>query len=223
MDIGLTERVVLVTGAAGGIGHEVVRAFRREGARVIVHFHTNRDRARALAGEPGPECVALGGDLTQEARVAVAPFGTAEASFNMAFAQPGTLTGRATLAPDDLIEDNVRHVKVVVNKALQALLITDSDVADQRSAAFFISRALAPSAEAAPGLALIRRHSQDADRGVLETADVFLLVAPAALSGESVEIIERRVQDGARFAAFLDGPTAPLLVPPTFAPPLRRK
>jgi len=69
MDIGLTERVVLVTGAAGGIGHEVVRTFRSEGARVIVHFHTNGDRAQTLAGEPGPAAVALGADLTQEADV----------------------------------------------------------------------------------------------------------------------------------------------------------
>src|SRR5260370_30414223 len=69
MDIGLTERVVLVTGAAGGIGHEVVRAFRREGARVIVHFHTKRERAQTLAGEPGPTAVALGVDLTEEAEV----------------------------------------------------------------------------------------------------------------------------------------------------------
>lgn len=161
------------------------------------------------------------GDITQEARVAVPPFGTADASFNISFPQPGPLTGKAMLGPDDLMEDNVRYLNVRVNKALQALLISDSEATDQRSAAFFVSRALAPSSEAAPGLTVVRRHSQDADRGVLETADVFLLVAPAALTGESVEIMERRVKDGARFIAFLDGPTSPFLVPAGFAPPFR--
>src|SRR5207247_170852 len=36
-----------------------------------------------------------------------------------------------------------------------------------------------------------------------------------------VEILERRVKDGARFIAFLDGPTAPLFVPAAFAPPFQ--
>jgi len=161
------------------------------------------------------------GDFTQESRVTVPPFGSADAAFNTSFSQPGPLTGKGTLAPDDLREDNTRYLSIRVNKALQALLISDADATDQRSAAFFVSRALTPSADAAPGLSVISRHSQDADRGVLETADVFILVPPAAISGEAVEIIERRVKGGARFVAFLDGPTAPLLVPAAFAPPFQ--
>jgi len=161
------------------------------------------------------------GDLTQEARVTVPPFGSGDASFNISFAQPGPLTGKASLGPDDLSEDNVRYLSVRVNKALQTLLISDAEATDQHSAAFFVSRALAPSAAASPGLTVVRRHSQDADRGVLETADVFLLVAPATLTGESLEIIELRIKDGARFIAFLDGPSAPLLVPATFNPPFQ--
>src|SRR5262245_5800467 len=70
MDTGLGNRVVLVTGASGGIGGEVVRAFVREGARVAAHFRTHGDRAQALAAELGLACVPLGADLTQEADVA---------------------------------------------------------------------------------------------------------------------------------------------------------
>jgi 3-oxoacyl-[acyl-carrier protein] reductase len=69
MDSDLARRVVLVTGASGGIGGEVVRAFVREGARVAAHYGRNAERALALAQELGPACVALGADLTREAEV----------------------------------------------------------------------------------------------------------------------------------------------------------
>jgi Aerotolerance regulator N-terminal/von Willebrand factor type A domain len=158
-------------------------------------------------------------DSFQETRVTVLPFSKADASFNVRFPQAGVTTGRATLVPDDLPEDNTRHLSVQVTKALQLLLMSDAEVTDSRSAAFFLSRALAPSTNGA--LSIARRHSQDADRGILETADVFVLAPPAMLSGEALEIIERRVRDGARFLAFLDGPTSPLLVPASFSPPFQ--
>lgn len=69
MDTHLANKVVLVTGASGGIGGEVVRAFVREGARAVAHFSESGDRAKALADELGPACVPLGADLTLEADV----------------------------------------------------------------------------------------------------------------------------------------------------------
>jgi hypothetical protein len=160
-------------------------------------------------------------DLTHEVRVTLAPFGTADAVFNVTFPQPGLVTGQAALQPDDLREDNTRHLAVRVQKALPILLVSDADATDHRSAAFFVSRALAPAGPAASGFTVVRRHGQDTDRGVLETADAFVLVAPATLTGEAVQIIERRVQEGAGLIAFLDGPKAPLLLPPGLAPPFR--
>src|SRR5215472_16962420 len=67
MDAGLAGRVVLVTGASGGIGGAVVRAFVAEGARVTAHYHRHRERAEALAAELGERCLPLGADLTREA------------------------------------------------------------------------------------------------------------------------------------------------------------
>jgi len=69
VDTRLANRVVLVTGSSGGIGGEVASAFFREGARVVAHFGQHGERARRLAEQLGPNCVALGGDLTQEAEV----------------------------------------------------------------------------------------------------------------------------------------------------------
>jgi 3-oxoacyl-[acyl-carrier protein] reductase len=69
MDAGLSNRMVLVTGASGGIGGEVVRAFVAEGARVVAHFGEHGAKAEALAHELGAACVPLGADLTLEAEV----------------------------------------------------------------------------------------------------------------------------------------------------------
>src|SRR5262245_14870755 len=69
METRLANRVVLVTGASGGIGGELVRAFVREGCRVVAHFAEHGDRAAGLARDLGSLCTPLGADLTLEAEV----------------------------------------------------------------------------------------------------------------------------------------------------------
>ena len=65
METGLVGKRVLVTGASGGIGSACARAFRAEGAEVVVHYHRGRDRAEALAAELGGAQV-VAADLTEE-------------------------------------------------------------------------------------------------------------------------------------------------------------
>ncbi len=65
MDTGLADKGVLVTGGAGGIGSECVRAFAAEGARVAVHYNTSREPAESLAAEVGA-AASIQADLTRE-------------------------------------------------------------------------------------------------------------------------------------------------------------
>jgi 3-oxoacyl-[acyl-carrier protein] reductase len=68
VETGLAGTGVLVTGASGGIGAACARAFAAEGARVLVHYRTGRDRAEAVAAELGGAPLA-GADLTREDEV----------------------------------------------------------------------------------------------------------------------------------------------------------
>ncbi|MFI6346455.1 SDR family NAD(P)-dependent oxidoreductase [Streptomyces sp. NPDC050560] len=51
MDLGLSGRTALVTGATGGIGREVARAFVAEGATVALGYRNDREGAERLARE----------------------------------------------------------------------------------------------------------------------------------------------------------------------------
>jgi 3-oxoacyl-[acyl-carrier protein] reductase len=65
VDTGLAGKGVLVTGGAGGIGSQIVRAFSQEGALVAIHYRTSEKRAEKLAAEVGG--ATLRADLTVEA------------------------------------------------------------------------------------------------------------------------------------------------------------
>ncbi|TRV74510.1 SDR family oxidoreductase [Streptomyces sp. 130] len=61
MDLGLKDRVYIVTGATRGLGYATARALVADGAKVIV---TGRDekRAQQAAADLGPDAVGLGAD-----------------------------------------------------------------------------------------------------------------------------------------------------------------
>ncbi|MCP3803454.1 SDR family oxidoreductase [Allokutzneria sp. A3M-2-11 16] len=72
MDLGLRDRVVLVTGASGDIGAAIARAFAAEHATLALTWHTNRDRADALVEEitgAGGRAVAVRVDQRDESSV----------------------------------------------------------------------------------------------------------------------------------------------------------
>jgi 3-oxoacyl-[acyl-carrier protein] reductase len=66
MDTGLSDKVVLVTGAGGGVGPSIVDAFAAEGASVAVHYRSSTARAEAAAAavlERGRKALAVQADL----------------------------------------------------------------------------------------------------------------------------------------------------------------
>ena len=62
MNADLEDKVVLVTGGAGGIGSVISKSFAKQGARVIVHYNHSKDNAEKISTEV--DGLAVYADLT---------------------------------------------------------------------------------------------------------------------------------------------------------------
>jgi 3-oxoacyl-[acyl-carrier protein] reductase len=81
LDAGLQGKVVLITGASGGIGAGVARLFASEGARLVLHYHRNRAAVARLQRElSAAQTVDIRADLRREAETRNL-FGRALAAF----------------------------------------------------------------------------------------------------------------------------------------------
>ena len=68
MDTGLSGKVVVITGASGGIGSVIAQQFAAEGVRLVLHYNSGQTRIMTLQRKlTGAENIALRADLTQEA------------------------------------------------------------------------------------------------------------------------------------------------------------
>jgi 3-oxoacyl-[acyl-carrier protein] reductase len=67
MHSGLNGSVTIVTGASGGIGSAIAKAFAAEGAKLVLHYHRNRSAAASLQRElKNAESITFRADLTKE-------------------------------------------------------------------------------------------------------------------------------------------------------------
>ncbi len=70
MNSKLSGKVVVVTGAAGGIGSAIARKFAEEGAQLVLNYRKNKAGAESLRRELGKDrCIAIRADLTSEVEV----------------------------------------------------------------------------------------------------------------------------------------------------------
>lgn len=79
MDLSLSGRIALITGASSGFGAHFARLFVREGARVVIGAR-RVDRIAALAEELGDATLAVPMDVTDETSI-IAAYDAAEAKF----------------------------------------------------------------------------------------------------------------------------------------------
>lgn len=59
----LKKQVVLVTGGSRGLGRETVKAFAREGAKVVINYFNSEEKAMDLREEIGENAIALKADI----------------------------------------------------------------------------------------------------------------------------------------------------------------
>ncbi|EME14506.1 SDR family NAD(P)-dependent oxidoreductase [Rhodococcus triatomae] len=87
----LSDKVAIVTGGAGGIGRGIVRAFTKEGAKVLI-VDISDEAGRALENEIGPAARFLNADISREENAevivaaAVEAFGRVDVLVNNAHA-----------------------------------------------------------------------------------------------------------------------------------------
>lgn len=79
-NLSLNQQVVLVTGGARGLGEHLVRAFLREGAKVVINYLNSNTAANTLAAEYPEHALALQADVT-DAEAVKALFSQAHTHF----------------------------------------------------------------------------------------------------------------------------------------------
>jgi 3-oxoacyl-[acyl-carrier protein] reductase len=123
----MTDRVAIVTGASGGIGHATAVQLAEAGMAVAVHYAGNKDRAQQVADEitaAGGRALVVGADVADEQQV-TAMFDAVEAEFGGVDVVVNT-AGIMLLAPlaefdldefDRMVRTNVRGTFVVSQQA----------------------------------------------------------------------------------------------------------
>lgn len=118
MDIRFDQKVVVVTGASSGIGKATALEFAKSGAKIVVHYNTNKTGADDTVSQIrklGAEAISIEGDLSKSKdakrliQEALDQFGTIDILINNA----GTLVERRTIeAMDDELWSKVIDVNL---------------------------------------------------------------------------------------------------------------
>jgi len=131
MDLGLAGKTALITGAAGGIGHETARMLAAEGVRVALADLGSPRLNEAIAGLPGALRVEL--DVTNEASVGTAVhhalngLGRIDVLVNCAgIYRIGELADVDSTAWDQMLDINLRGTYLVCRAVLPGMIASQS-------------------------------------------------------------------------------------------------
>ncbi|AOT08855.1 3-oxoacyl-ACP reductase [Pseudoalteromonas luteoviolacea] len=138
--INLSDQIVLVTGGGRGLGEHLVRAFLREGAKVVINYLSSADAAQTLAALAPERAIAIQADVSCQADVQ-AMFEKARAHFGQPIttvinnALPSfSFNGDARANADQLTWENLnQQFSGVVGGALYT---TQAALAGMREAGF---------------------------------------------------------------------------------------
>jgi len=129
------------------------------------------------------------------------PFGTADVTFHLRFDRPGTYRATVKLAGDRLSADDARTVVFRIGAQIPVLLVTDSDPDDDRSAAYFLKRAVAPEESGLLRAETLRSDGISPER--LAPYEVTLISEVKLLSREALEALHRYLSGGGSVVYFL--------------------
>ncbi|MEV4759747.1 short-chain dehydrogenase/reductase [Micromonospora sp. NPDC049559] len=150
MGRGLTGEVVLITGAARGIGEHTARLAAARGARLAL-VGLEPERLAALRAELGPDHVWFGADVTDQAALTAAVRGTLAAFGRLdAVVANAGVANRGTVAAGD-VEAQVRTVEVNLIGVMRTAAATAPALIASRGYLLLVSSAAAFAA--LPGMA----------------------------------------------------------------------
>jgi NAD(P)-dependent dehydrogenase (short-subunit alcohol dehydrogenase family) len=132
VELSLSGRVALITGASSGFGAHFARLFVREGARVVLGARRT-DRIAELAAELGEAALAVPMDVTDEASI-VAAYDAAEARFGTV---DTVIANAGVVAAGRSIDLPLTDVASVVNTNFTGLYLTAREGARRMIAAGF--------------------------------------------------------------------------------------
>ena len=123
----MSSQVVLITGATGGIGEELVKAFAHQGYHVLIHTHQNLEKARQLKQyvmDLGQEALIVQADIERQSEAketmehCLAAFGRLDVLINnAAIKRDAPLETMSESDFDDVMRVNVKAVFNMIQHA----------------------------------------------------------------------------------------------------------